>query len=440
MHLELIKSWLESNPPAQGSGWEPYPLSLRIINWIKWHRSGNPLSHRAQQSLAVQVRWLAKRIEWHILGNHLFVNAKALIFASSFFDGPEAEEWLKIGTDILRTEIPEQILSDGGHFELSPMYHSLCLEDILDLINILRTVQGTWSAAAHSAAESVLETTCTCVPKMLCWLQTMSHPDEKIAFFNDSAFGIAPETPELRNYAAALGFEQSKKLLNGVMWLSASGYARIEREHAVLIADMAEVGARYIPGHAHADTLSFELSLFNQRVFVNSGTSEYGVSVERLRQRGTAAHNTVLVDKKNSSEIWSGFRVGRRAYVANISIEEEQDTLLAAGSQDGYQRLYNGPIHSRVWKLGNNSLTIEDELSIDSKAEARYHLHPAVQIFMKERLLLPNGNEVHFSCGDYRVETCTWHPEFGSSVNNYCIIIPVIDKRAKLCLSWRSLN
>ena len=55
--------------------------------------------------------------------NHLFANAKALIFAGLFFDDDESEKWLNTGLNILAREMDEQILSDGGHFELSPMYH-----------------------------------------------------------------------------------------------------------------------------------------------------------------------------------------------------------------------------------------------------------------------------------------------------------------------------
>ena len=69
------------------------------------------------------------------------------------------------------------------------------------------------------------------------------------------------------------------------------------------------MGPDYIPGHAHADTLSFELSIGAQRVFVNSGTSEYGLSPKRLNQRKTAAHNTVEVDGKDSSQVWSGLEL-----------------------------------------------------------------------------------------------------------------------------------
>ena len=62
---------------------------------------------------------------------------KALIFAGLFFEGPDADRWVGLGLKILSKELNEQILEDGGHFELSPMYHSIILEDLLDIINIL---------------------------------------------------------------------------------------------------------------------------------------------------------------------------------------------------------------------------------------------------------------------------------------------------------------
>ncbi|WP_413889259.1 heparinase II/III family protein [Candidatus Aalborgicola defluviihabitans] len=74
--------------------------------------------------------------------------------------------------------------------------------------------------------------------------------------------------------------------------------------------DVAPVGPAYLPGHAHADTLSFELSVSGQRVVVNGGTSRYGLGPLRLRERETAAHSTVEVAKQSSSEVWGGFRSG----------------------------------------------------------------------------------------------------------------------------------
>ena len=84
-HDELLKKWVSENSIGKGIGWESYPTSIRVVNWVKWHLSGNKLSDTFVQSLALQAHWLSKRIEWHILGNHLFSNAKALIFAGLFF-------------------------------------------------------------------------------------------------------------------------------------------------------------------------------------------------------------------------------------------------------------------------------------------------------------------------------------------------------------------
>ena len=55
-HLNLIYEWIDKNPPGFGIGWEPYPTSLRIVNWIKWVMIGNQLPDKAYHSIAVQTR------------------------------------------------------------------------------------------------------------------------------------------------------------------------------------------------------------------------------------------------------------------------------------------------------------------------------------------------------------------------------------------------
>ena len=137
-HKDLLSRWVSANPPGEGDGWEPYPTSLRIVNWVKWALAGYDLPEGCVESLAVQARWLMRRLEFHLLGNHLFANAKALVFAGLYFNGPEAKSWLFKGCGILKQELAEQVLADGGHFERSTMYHALALEDILDTINVSR--------------------------------------------------------------------------------------------------------------------------------------------------------------------------------------------------------------------------------------------------------------------------------------------------------------
>ncbi len=34
-HAALIDDWVANNPPGHSIGREPYPLSLRVVNWIK---------------------------------------------------------------------------------------------------------------------------------------------------------------------------------------------------------------------------------------------------------------------------------------------------------------------------------------------------------------------------------------------------------------------
>ena len=51
-----------------------------------------------------QTFWLERNIEYHLLANHLFKNAKALVFAGLFFQGTDASRWLKKGSGCLTSK------------------------------------------------------------------------------------------------------------------------------------------------------------------------------------------------------------------------------------------------------------------------------------------------------------------------------------------------
>jgi uncharacterized heparinase superfamily protein len=415
-HLALLRRWVSENPPGRGVGWDPYPCSLRIVNWIKWALRGNPLPAEALHSLAVQSRWLLRRLEWHLLGNHLFANAKALVFAGMFFAGKEAQRWRDKGLTLLAREIPEQILGDGGHFERSPMYHAIVLEDLLDLANLLR-------AYGQKTPPSWI----TQVSRMRRWLATMVHPDGDIGFFNDVALGIAPSRNQLEAYARNLGLPAATDWEQCFVHLQDSGYLRLARGPAVLLADAAPVGPDYLPGHAHADTLSFELSLDGDRVLVNSGTSVYSAGPERDRQRSTAAHNTVTVDGENSSEVWAGFRVARRARIIDV-VAEDSSAAIVQAAHDGYRRLRGGPIHRRAWELDANKLVVVDKIqgSGSHQVEAAFHVHPSFVVEGRTRCTYDlvfgsKGKRVSLSidgADDCVLQPSTYHPEFGLSRKN----------------------
>ena len=435
MHDSLIDKWIEDNPFSFGNGWEPYTISLRLVNWIKRHISGNILKNNQTQSLTVQIRFLTKNLETHLMGNHLIANAKALIFSGLFFDGKEADEWYKTGCIILENEISEQILKDGGNFELSPMYHSIMLEDFLDILNVHRL----YECSPPNSLEAV-------ITKMLDWLVAMCHPDNEISFFNDSALDNTPSTNEIFRYANELGFSKPKDNI-GITNLEASGYSRVSLNNAVAIIDRAAVGPNYIPGHAHADTLSFELSIFGHRVIVNSGTSLYGKGNERLRQRGTSSHATVMIDDKDSTEVWGGFRVARRAKVFDINTYFDNQKIFLSAKHNGYKRLSGSPVHKRSWVFDKSILEVTDYISGKGIHDVKviFPLHPLIRIIDVKKNHVDIGMigkkiKIMFEgYGKLIIKKSTYHPEFGVSIPSDKLIYQLVGKlpiKVTTRISW----
>lgn len=411
-HDALLARWIAENPPPAGPGWEPYCLSLRIVNWCRYAWRGRPLGEAAVQSLAVQVRALADQLEIHLLGNHLWANAKALVFAGLFFEGAEADGWLRLGLGHLRRELAEQVLPDGGHFELSPMYHAIIAGDVLDVLAADRVAPGRLPPLVVSELEAA-------AARMLAWAEAMSHADGEVSFFNDSAMGIAPRAADLTAQLAALGRTPPPAGDAAVLHFENSGYVHARTGPAVLLADVANVGPDYLPGHAHADTLSCELSLFGARLLVNTGTSTYDAGPDRLWERGTAAHNTVVVDGADSSEVWSSFRVARRGRPVDVRLMAMPDGLDLSAAHTGYRRLPGRVTHHRSWRLDETSLTVRDVLKGHwTSAEAIWLLHPDATLRTAEARAVAcefRGRPVRLQLddGEASIEDAYWAPEFG---------------------------
>ncbi|MBL8287711.1 MAG: alginate lyase family protein [Rubrivivax sp.] len=444
---DLVARWLAANPPhVHATAWAPYPTSLRIVNWIKWFLAGEPAQAPWLASLAVQVRWLARRLEWHLLGNHLFANAKALVFAGLYFEGPEADAWLATGVRILLRELPEQVLADGAQFERSPMYHALALEDVLDLINVLRTLAP--GPASGSPAQRLAAALEERAGPMLHWLRCLTHPGGTLARFNDTAEGIAPPCRDIERYAAALGVTAAPAPELGALALRPSGIVRVARGAAVALLDVAPVGPDYLPGHAHADTLSFELSLHGRELIVNRGTSVYGDGPRRQLERGTAAHSTVQLGAHDSSEVWAGFRVGRRARPLQVSI----DGWHVAAAHDGYAHLSGHPLHRRRWRFdADDRLIIEDRVepagsARNIAARARFHLAPGLRcepagaaaprewtVFEGAQ---PLAKAEVAAGGSATLESWQHARRFGELVPAQTLVVPLADGCAEVRWTW----
>jgi uncharacterized heparinase superfamily protein len=343
-------------------------------------------------------------------------NAKGLLFGGWFFQGAEADRWASLGLELMRLQVDEQILPDGGHFERSAMYHSIILEDMLDLVNLARAigqpVPPQWTDA---------------LPRMRRWLLAMTHDDGRIALFNDAAFDVAPQFAELEAYARRLDLPPAVPLEPGLLPLTDSGYFRWQAGPALLIGDVGALGPDYQPGHGHADTLSFELSIGPDRLIVDTGTSTYAAGVERMQQRSTKAHNTVTIDGCDSSEVWASFRVARRARICELKIPDDRSSICA--THNGYRRLPGRPLHRRCWRLAVDGLELVDDILGQQRhlASMAFHFHPSVKIVL-------DGAEAAGSVGGstfrarlpnalaWKIQQGEWHPRFGQRLANLNLV------------------
>lgn len=365
---ELIKDFIE-NISTIRDGLEPFPTSLRGLNWIKFLTFYSIKDQKIDDSLYAQYDILMDKLEYHLLGNHLLENGFSLLFGAYYF---QEERFYTKAKEILQTELNEQILEDGAHFELSLMYHQLMLFRVLDCLNLVTCNE--WKD------KELLVFLSNKASIMLGWLKSISYQDGSIPHFNDSTEGIAPTTNELLAYGERLHVK-----LNGLP-LGASGYRKIVQERYECIVDCGQIGPDYIPGHAHADTFNFELRLAHKPFIVDMGLSTYEIGCQRDFERSTKAHNTVEVLAKSSSEVWAGFRVANRANIINI--KESEKSIQA--THDGYKKL--GISHTRTFKFEEEKIVIKDMLSKKSEAKAYIHFHPDIdEAFIQKHVIVTNA-------------------------------------------------
>lgn len=389
--IKLIHDFIDQSNTLKDA-LEPFPISLRGINWIKFITAHDIKDQTIDSSLFAQYSILLDNLEYHLLGNHLLENGFSLLFGAYYFRDKILYESAK---KILTHELAEQILPDGAHFELSPMYHQIMLYRILDCINLLQ--QNTWKE------EKILPLLESKAETMLGWLETVTFSDGTIPLLNDSANGIAPTTKELVDYAKTLGIHAKQTLL------TASGYRKIVKDDYECMIDVGHIGPDYIPGHAHSDTFNFELYIAQKPIIVDTGLSTYETNERRTLERATASHNTVEIDKKEQSEVWGGFRVAKRAKI--ISLHEDIDEIEA--THNGYEKI--GALHTRKFSFENRRITIHD--TVQSKAQpscmAFLHFHPGMSVITDHDSAQVESYRITFA-GHHKIETDTYQyaPEF----------------------------
>jgi len=435
----LVDDWIKGNPQGSQLAWEPYTVSLRIVNWVAF-MLGSEVPRRLPihwlDSLYEQTLWLERNDERHILANHYFENIKAWLFAGVFFQGSDAERWLKQGKRLLLEQLSEQFLADGGHYERSPHYHALMLENLLDLLNLSKSNSGILGTEVETALEEA-------ATKGLAFLHRITYPNGSTPLFNDSVNGSAPSIGELYAYASKFFDIQMPNYSDDVVLIDEpdSGLYGYRQGTDMLLVDCGDIGPDYQPGHTHCDFLSFELMLDGKPLIVNSGVYEYQGGEMRDYVRSSAAHNTLSIDGLEQSEIWGEFRVARRAIKLRAKIRHtEKGGIEFRGGYSGFPQIAGGITHKRRIRRDVRSdrdmFVIQDKVQGEGvhRVDSYLHFHPDIAIKEKSEGLwhLASGQSsiayitvkgITDESVTVRIEPGWYCPEFGIKQRNQVLVI-----------------
>jgi uncharacterized heparinase superfamily protein len=406
--LQAMGDWIEENPFPEGPGWHPYPTSRRLRHWcvalaaLKGAPGWEEVAPRVLASISQQADYLADWPERELTGNHLLANYHALAWVSLQVGGELGERVaakVEPLVDEFWEELDRQVRADGCHEENSTSYHLLALKDAFELL-VLSDAAGRRVPATHRRR----------VRQMFAFLASLLRPVGRAPLLNDSVRGYPMRARPLVAAGAAYfedGGLKGAAQLSGpcdrayLRWVLGDGGVadfdaleasepafrdRANRESGYfvmrddwtsesdwLLFDCGPVGPDHQPGHAHADTLQILLAIDGTPVLVDPGVYTYDAGEWRDYFRSTGAHNTIEVDGEDSSEVWSAFRVARRA---RAQLEGWSSGESVAGSHDGYRRMSDGVVHRReIERRGEGGWEIRDELRGESGEKHEYCLN-----------------------------------------------------------------
>lgn len=351
---------------------EPYLVSIRLVNWLLFYSKTGYESPSFKSAILIQVRFLRKNLEYHLLANHYFENLISLYISSLYLGNKELANF---SSQQLEKEIIEQIQADGAHYEGSVMYHIIILSRML-IVHHLHE-QNKISTDFSRQIDSTIS-------KMYSWLQLMRFKNGDFPLFNDATIDIAIPVSIIDEYVEKqkLYFNQNK--------LSESGYRKLMNKRFEVVIDCANIIPSYQPGHAHADMLHCCFNHKNQPILIDPGISTYEIGKQRILEKSTSFHNTVVINDASQSLIWSSFRMASRA---NVFIKKEKENALVA-FHDGYRKRFDVDCE-RTFLLEEHEFIIIDKIlgNTSVQAKAYFYFDPLITIDISN-----HGNIVINNC------------------------------------------
>jgi uncharacterized heparinase superfamily protein len=422
---EQITDWIRQCPFGSGMNWRsPLELAVRLINWVwaielvrtsgcltaEWWSCVLPTVYRHLDEIA------RKYSRHSSANNHLVGEAAGVFIGSSYFPGlKHAARWRQQSRQILIDQIQRQVHPDGGHCELATGYHLFVLEFFL--------LAG---LAARHGGDDFPDEYWQKLESMFDFVAALADGGGKLPMFGDADDGYVLDLSEHRGDprewmgvgAALFGREDFAALSDGqgetAFWLLGtyggttratngecaaearlrprafpdSGYYLLQYggrggpDRVSVTFDCGALGFGPLAAHGHADALSFTLRASGADVFVDPGTYDYFTYPDwRHHFRSTRAHNTVVVDGHDQSEMLGPFLWGRRAHARCLRWEPAAagERMIVEGEHDGYTSLPGHVLHRRRLCLDQaaSELTIRDELVGAGRHEAALYFHLA---------------------------------------------------------------
>lgn len=370
---QVILAWFTDTAAYDSMSWAPDLLAARLRRCLMngaFLEVNSDALFRAQllRALNRQAEHLSRSLPGGLNGAELLKAAIALLLAGALLPASKGSvKWLRKGGALLDRELTAQTLPDGGHVERSPAVMLDLLQHLLDLHHVLTITQ-------RKLPDQLL----SIIGNLASALKLLTHPDGGLALFNDSAEDEPAAVMLTLMRASASGGIEVRELAQ----LPHTGFQRMVAGKSVLISDAGSPPPHGLDTHAHAGTLSFELSHGAERMIVNCGA--HPVAPEwRSVQRATAAHSTLVVDDTNSSMLlpFGGLALTPRSVTVRREATEAGQWLDAR--HNGYDEPFD-LVHRRRLFLSADGLELMGEETLNGQGgrnfALRFHLHPAVQV------------------------------------------------------------
>ncbi len=332
--VSQVGDWLAANPVGHGINWAcAMEVAVRAINWLfacalmqealpaEFERAllGALLTHghyiRANLELAL------------VTTNHYLADLCGLAVLGLALPGAEPDRWRRFALRELAREVAFQVYPDGADFEASTSYHRLAVE-LFDLP--ARLAQHTGALVPPILTEQL--------PLMRAFTAAVTRPDGALPLIGDSDDGhLLPSLSALpSSTSTSTPFPHA-------------GIYVMRHADRYLICDCGPNGQRGNGGHAHNDTLSFELYAGRPWI-VDPGTYTYTGDLDAYNWfRSTAAHNTLVVDGEEQARFdpHEPFLLAPDAQPTVRRWESTPDYDLLDAEHTGYHRLPDPVTHRR---------------------------------------------------------------------------------------------